>query len=114
MMDEQVLDVICEKLIPSLYDEGVCVDRMADPINEMFFIVRSLLDSCCIFVLLYINPTTPIFLPSLNSSLIRPGDLCGEELLTWALDPCSSVPLFQHARLLPSLKLKPLLSFPRT
>jgi len=30
-MDEQVLDVICEKLIPSLYDEGVCVDRMTDP-----------------------------------------------------------------------------------
>jgi cyclic nucleotide gated channel len=46
MMDEQVLDAICEKLIPCLYDQGACVDhRMADPINEMFFIVRSLLDS---------------------------------------------------------------------
>ncbi|KAL9362216.1 hypothetical protein Peur_045001 [Populus x canadensis] len=87
MMDEQVLDAICEKLIPCLYDE----------VLYLCFAVHK-----------------PIFLPSLNSSLIGPGDLCGEELLTWALDPCSSVPPFQHARLLPSLKLKPLLSFPRT
>jgi cyclic nucleotide gated channel len=96
-----------------MYKEGYTKKKKKK--KDLIKLPPSSLSSYCYLVLyLCFAVHKPIFLPSLNSSLIGPGDLCGEELLTWALDPCSSVPPFQHARLLPSLKLKPLLSFPRT
>ncbi|XP_048225574.1 protein CNGC15c-like isoform X2 [Ricinus communis] len=81
MMDEQMLDAICERLKPCLYDQGTCLDREGDPVNEMLFIIRGHLDS---------YTTNGGRADFFNSCLIVPGDFCGEELLTWALDPRSS------------------------
>ncbi|KAJ4847841.1 hypothetical protein Tsubulata_000157, partial [Turnera subulata] len=78
MMEEHMLDAICEKLKPCLYDKGTCLDREGYPVCEMLFIVRGRLDSYTTG-----GGRTDFF----NSSLIGPGDFCGEELLTWALDP---------------------------
>ncbi|XP_012082368.1 protein CNGC15b [Jatropha curcas] len=81
MMDEQMLDAICERLKPCLYDQGTCLVREGDPVNEMIFIIRGRLDS---------YTTNGGRADFFNSCLIAPGDFCGEELLTWALDPRSS------------------------
>ncbi|KAK9158415.1 hypothetical protein Scep_004989 [Stephania cephalantha] len=77
-MDEQMLDAICERLKPALSTEGTCLVREGDPVNEMFFIIRGNLDSYTT------NGGRSGFF---NSCQIGPGDFCGEELLTWALDP---------------------------
>ncbi|XP_078440453.1 cyclic nucleotide-gated channel 15 [Wolffia australiana] len=77
-MDEQMLDAICERLRPALYTEGTCPVRELDPVSEMLFIIRGHLDSYTTN-----GGRTGFF----NSCRIGPGDFCGEELLTWALDP---------------------------
>ncbi|CAA7398845.1 unnamed protein product [Spirodela intermedia] len=77
-MDEQMLDAICERLKPALYTSGTCLVRELDPVNEMLFIIRGYLDSYTTN-----GGRTGFF----NSCRIGPGDFCGEELLTWALDP---------------------------
>ncbi|KAG7568339.1 Cyclic nucleotide-binding domain [Arabidopsis thaliana x Arabidopsis arenosa] len=77
-MDERMLDAICERLKPALCTEGTFLVREGDPVNEMLFIIRGHLDSYTTN-----GGRTGFF----NSCLIGPGDFCGEELLTWALDP---------------------------
>ncbi|KAI3917078.1 hypothetical protein MKX01_003527 [Papaver californicum] len=77
-MDERMLDAICERLKPALCTQGTCVVREGDPVNEMLFIIRGHLDS---------NTTNGGRTGFFNSCRIGPGDFCGEELLTWALDP---------------------------
>ncbi|KAD7479707.1 hypothetical protein R6Q59_008528 [Mikania micrantha] len=77
-MDEKMLDAICERLKPSLCTQGTCLVREGDPVNEMLFIIRGNLDSYTTN-----GGRTGFF----NSCRIGPGDFCGEELLTWALDP---------------------------
>lgn len=84
-----MLDAICEKLRPCLHDKGTCLNCEGDPVNEMLFIVRGRLESYTTN-----GGRTDFF----NSSLIGPGDFCGEELLTWALDPHSSVILPSSTR----------------
>lgn len=81
-MDERMLDAICERLKPSLCTQGTCLVREGDPVNEMLFIIRGNLDSYTTN-----GGRTGFF----NSCRIGPGDFCGEELLTWALDPRPSV-----------------------
>ncbi|KAL8193234.1 hypothetical protein R6Q57_026815 [Mikania cordata] len=81
-MDEKMLDAICERLKPSLCTQGTCLVREGDPVNEMLFIIRGNLDSYTTN-----GGRTGFF----NSCRIGPGDFCGEELLTWALDPRPSV-----------------------
>ncbi|GMI92121.1 cyclic nucleotide-gated channel 15 [Hibiscus trionum] len=81
-MDERMLDAICERLKPSLCTEGTILVREGDPVNEMLFIIRGHLDSYTTN-----GGRTDFF----NSCKIGPGDFCGEELLTWALDPRPSV-----------------------
>ncbi|XP_058003492.1 protein CNGC15b isoform X1 [Hevea brasiliensis] len=81
MMDEQMLDAICERLKPCLYDQGTCLVRESDPVNEMIFIIRGRLNS---------YTTNGGRADFFNSCVIAPGDFCGEELLTWALDPRSN------------------------
>ncbi|KAF9596264.1 hypothetical protein IFM89_008499 [Coptis chinensis] len=76
-MDERMLDAICERLKPALCTEGTCLVREGDPVNEMFFIIRGHLDS---------YTTNGGRRGFFNSCRIGPGDFCGEELLTWALD----------------------------
>ncbi|XVE61702.1 hypothetical protein DITRI_Ditri06bG0061000 [Diplodiscus trichospermus] len=89
LMDERMLDAICERLKPCLCTLGTCLVREGDPVNEMLFIVRGYLDSCTTN-----GGRTGFF----NSSRIGPGDFCGEELLTWALDPRPSIVLSSSTR----------------
>jgi len=77
-MDERMLDAICERLKPALCTENTYLVREGDPVNEMLFIIRGHLDSYTTN-----GGRTGFF----NSCCIGPGDFCGEELLTWALDP---------------------------
>ncbi|KAG6586457.1 putative cyclic nucleotide-gated ion channel 15, partial [Cucurbita argyrosperma subsp. sororia] len=88
-MDERMLDAICERLKPALSTEGTFLVREGDPVNEMLFIIRGHLDSYTTN-----GGRTGFF----NSCCIGPGDFCGEELLTWALDPRPSVVLPSSTR----------------
>ncbi|KAK8488324.1 hypothetical protein V6N12_046659 [Hibiscus sabdariffa] len=89
LMDDQMLDAICERLKPCLCTPSTRLVREGDPVNEMLFIIRGHLDSCTTN-----GGRTGFF----NSSRIGPGDFCGEELLTWALDPCPSTVLPSSTR----------------
>ncbi|XP_031381145.1 protein CNGC15b-like [Punica granatum] len=88
-MDDRMLDAICERLKPALCTPGTCVVREGDPVNEMLFIIRGHLDSYTTN-----GGRTGFF----NSCRIGPGDFCGEELLTWALDPRLSAALPSSTR----------------
>ncbi|KAF5182210.1 Cyclic nucleotide-gated ion channel protein [Thalictrum thalictroides] len=77
-MDERLLDAICERLKPSLYTEDTYIVREGDPVDEMLFIIRGRLESVTTD-----GGRSGFF----NRSLLKEGDFCGEELLTWALDP---------------------------
>ncbi|XP_020232635.1 protein CNGC15c [Cajanus cajan] len=88
-MDERMLDAICERLKPALCTEGTFLVREGDPVNEMLFIIRGHLDS---------YTTNGGRAGFFNSCRIGPGDFCGEELLTWALDPRPSVILPSSTR----------------
>lgn len=52
--------------------------REGDPVNEMLFIIRGRLESVTTD-----GGRSGFF----NRGLLKEGDFCGEELLTWALDP---------------------------
>ncbi|KAJ4970620.1 hypothetical protein NE237_003719 [Protea cynaroides] len=88
-MDERMLDAICERLKPCLSTQGTCLVREGDPVNEMLFIIRGHLDSYTTN-----GGRTGFF----NSCRLGPGDFCGEELLTWALDPTPSINLPSSTR----------------
>ncbi|XP_057968749.1 putative cyclic nucleotide-gated ion channel 8 isoform X1 [Malania oleifera] len=77
-MDERLLDAICERLKPSLYTEQTYIVREGDPVDEMLFIIRGRLESVT---------TDGGRSGFYNRGLLKEGDFCGEELLTWALDP---------------------------
>ncbi|CAN1806027.1 Cyclic nucleotide-gated ion channel 18 [Linum perenne] len=80
-MDDQLLDAICERLFSSLSTDGTYIVREGDPVNEMLFIIRGQLES---------STTNGGRTGFFNSITLRPGDFCGEELLTWALMPTST------------------------
>ncbi|KAJ0785311.1 putative cyclic nucleotide-binding domain, Ion transport domain, rmlC-like jelly roll [Helianthus annuus] len=80
-MDERLLDAICERLKPSLYTECTYVLREGDPVDEMLFIIRGRLESVTTD-----GGRSGFF----NRGFLKEGDFCGEELLTWALDPKSA------------------------
>ncbi|KAL6847128.1 hypothetical protein ACP4OV_022981 [Aristida adscensionis] len=77
-MDERLLDAICERLKPSLCTESTYIVREGDPVDEMLFIIRGRLES---------STTDGGRTGFYNRGLLKEGDFCGEELLTWALDP---------------------------
>lgn len=77
-MDESLLDALCERLRPALCIEGANILREGDPVNEMFFIIRGEVESVTTN-----GGRTGFF----NRAILRSGAYCGEELLTWALDP---------------------------
>ncbi|KEH40404.1 putative potassium channel, voltage-dependent, ERG [Medicago truncatula] len=77
-MDEQLLDAMCDRLKPVLYTEQSYVVREGDPVDEMLFIMRGKL-----LTITTNGGRTGFF----NSEYLKAGDFCGEELLTWALDP---------------------------
>ncbi|XP_042503562.1 cyclic nucleotide-gated ion channel 1-like isoform X2 [Macadamia integrifolia] len=80
-MDEQLLDAMCDLLKPALYTEESYIVREGDPVDEMLFIMRGKLSTVTT------NGGRTGFL---NSEFLKAGDFCGEELLTWALDPHST------------------------
>lgn len=84
-----MLDAICERLKPVLCTAGTRLVREGDPVDEMLFIIRGHLDSYTTD-----GGRTGFF----NSSRLGPGDFCGEELLTWALDPRPSIILPSSTR----------------
>ncbi|KAI9089531.1 hypothetical protein K1719_029136 [Acacia pycnantha] len=88
-MDERLLDAICERLKPSLYTDGTYIVREGDPVVEMFFIIRGRLESVTTD-----GGRSGFF----NRGLLKEGDFCGEELLTWALDPKSAANLPSSTR----------------
>lgn len=94
-MDERLLDAICERLKPSLYTENTYIVREGDPVDEMLFIIRGRLESVTTD-----GGRTGFF----NRSLLKEGDFCGEELLTWALDPKSGANLPSSTRTVKALK----------
>lgn len=80
-MDEQLLDAMCDRLKPVLYTDDSYIVREGDPVDEMLFVMRGKLLSVTTN-----GGRTGFF----NSDFLKAGDFCGEELLTWALDPHSS------------------------
>ncbi|GKV03054.1 hypothetical protein SLEP1_g15421 [Rubroshorea leprosula] len=80
-MDDQLLDAICERLVSSLSTQGTYIVREGDPVTEMLFIIRGRLES---------STTNGGRTGFFNSITLRPGDFCGEELLSWALLPKSA------------------------
>ncbi|XVF10034.1 hypothetical protein REPUB_Repub07fG0149000 [Reevesia pubescens] len=80
-MDDQLLDAMCDRLKPVLYTEESYIVREGDPVDEMLFIMRGKL-----LTMTTNGGRTGFF----NSEYLGAGDFCGEELLTWALDPHSS------------------------
>ncbi|RWW23786.1 hypothetical protein BHE74_00000841 [Ensete ventricosum] len=80
-MDDQLMDAMSDRLKPVLYTECSCIVREGDPVNEMLFIMRGKLESMTTN-----GGRTGFF----NSDILKAGDFCGEELLTWALDPYST------------------------
>ncbi|XP_062197781.1 cyclic nucleotide-gated ion channel 18-like [Phragmites australis] len=93
-MDEQLLDAICERLVSSLSTKDAYIVREGDPVSDMLFIIRGELESS----------TTDGGRTNFFSSItLRPGDFCGEELLTWALMPNPSLNFPQSTRTVRSL-----------
>ncbi|KAI7725445.1 hypothetical protein M8C21_009710 [Ambrosia artemisiifolia] len=76
-MDEHLLDAMCDRLKAVLYTEGSLLFREGDPAHEMLFITRGRIESVTTD-----GGRTDFF----NTSILKAGDFCGEELLTWALD----------------------------
>ncbi|KAI3524314.1 hypothetical protein L1887_02967 [Cichorium endivia] len=94
-MDERLLDAICERLKPCLYTDNTYIVREGDPVDEMLFIIRGRLESVTTD-----GGRTGFF----NRSLLKEGDFCGEELLTWALDPKSGSNLPSSTRTVMALR----------
>ncbi|KAH9308759.1 hypothetical protein KI387_036670, partial [Taxus chinensis] len=88
-IDDQLLDAMCERLKPSLYTEHTFIVTEGDPVDEMLFIIRGHLESVTTN-----GGRTGFF----NRGLLQQGDFCGEELLTWALDPKSGANLPSSTR----------------
>ncbi|XP_022770564.1 cyclic nucleotide-gated ion channel 1-like isoform X1 [Durio zibethinus] len=80
-MDEQLLDAMCDRLKPALYTDKSYIVREGDPVEEMLFIIRGNLVSTTTN-----GGRTGFF----NAVYLKAGDFCGDDLLTWALDPQSS------------------------
>ncbi|KAJ4832607.1 putative cyclic nucleotide-gated ion channel 5 [Turnera subulata] len=93
-MDERLLDAICERLKPCLFTENTYIVREGDPVDEMLFIIRGRLESVTTD-----GGRSGFF----NRGWLKEGDFCGEELLTWALDPKSGVNLPSSTRTVKAL-----------
>ncbi|KAL1335240.1 hypothetical protein HN51_064164 [Arachis hypogaea] len=93
-MDERLLDAICERLKPCLFTENTYIVREGDPVDEMLFIIRGRLESVTTD-----GGRSGFF----NRGFLKEADFCGEELLTWALDPRSGSNLPSSTRTVKAL-----------
>ncbi|KAB1219609.1 Cyclic nucleotide-gated ion channel 1 [Morella rubra] len=80
-MDHQLWDPLFDCLKPVLYTVKSYIVREGDPVDEMLFIMRGDLATMT---------TNGGITGFFNCANLKAGDFCGEELLTWALDPQSS------------------------
>ncbi|KAH0756426.1 hypothetical protein KY290_026696 [Solanum tuberosum] len=80
-MDKQLLDALCDRLKPALFTDKSFIIREGDPVEEMHFLMRGTL-----LTMTTNGGRTGFF----NSVHLKAGDFCGDELLTWALDPHTS------------------------
>lgn len=80
-MDDRLVDALCDHLKPVLFTDNTFIIREGDPVDEMLFIMRGNLATMTTN-----GGRTGFF----NCADLKAGDFCGEELLTWALDPKSS------------------------
>uniref|UniRef100_A0A6N2LP50 Cyclic nucleotide-binding domain-containing protein n=1 Tax=Salix viminalis TaxID=40686 RepID=A0A6N2LP50_SALVM len=71
LMDEQILDAVCEKLKQKIYIKGSEVLYAGGPVEKMVFIVRGKLESIG---------------HDGTMEALSEGNVCGEELLTWFLE----------------------------
>lgn len=94
-MDDRLLDALCDRLKPVLYTENSCIYREGDPVDEMLFLMRGNL-----LTMTTNGGRTGFF----NSVYLKAGDFCGEELLTWALDPNSNNSLPTSTRTVQAVK----------
>ncbi|XP_077245762.1 putative cyclic nucleotide-gated ion channel 20, chloroplastic isoform X2 [Tasmannia lanceolata] len=76
LMDEPILDAICERLSKKLYVGGSKILYRGGPIEKMVFVVRGKMESDAGYG---------------NITPLSEGDVCGEELLTWCLDNSSVI-----------------------
>lgn len=74
LMDEPILDAVCEKLRQKVYIGGSAILYEGGPVEKMVFIVRGKLESIG---------------ADGNVAPLSEGDVCGEELLTWYLEHSS-------------------------
>ncbi|GMN31086.1 hypothetical protein TIFTF001_041542 [Ficus carica] len=93
-MDDQLLDAICERLVSSLSTQGTYIVREGDPVTEMLFVIRGKLES---------STTNGGRTGFFNSITLSPGDFCGEELLSWALLPKSTLNMPSSTRTVKAL-----------
>lgn len=80
-LNKQLLDKMCQCLKPAFYTEHSFIVREGDLVDEMFFVWAGKLESVTSN-----RGRTSFF----DTDILKPGDYCGEELLIWARDPCSS------------------------
>ncbi|CAL9180965.1 unnamed protein product [Musa hybrid cultivar] len=74
LMDEPILDAVCEKLRQKVYIGGSAILYEGGTVEKMVFIVRGKLESIG---------------ADGNVAPLSEGDVCGEELLTWYLEHSS-------------------------
>ncbi|XP_050221745.1 cyclic nucleotide-gated ion channel 1-like [Mercurialis annua] len=79
---EQLVDAICERLKQTVYAEKIYVRREGDLVDEIVFIIRGELLS-----IRNSSDRNGLF----SSVYLKAGDLLGEEVVSWALNPISSV-----------------------
>lgn len=84
-LDAKTLDDICIYLKPVLYEMASWIFREGGPFDQALFIMQGKLDS-----MTSNNINGGTLGHFFNLVHLGTGDLCGEELLTWALDPQSS------------------------
>ncbi|KAK0598527.1 hypothetical protein LWI29_035595 [Acer saccharum] len=77
LMNERLLDALCDRLKPVLYTKESYIVQEGDLVDDMLFIIQGKL------VAVTTNGRRTGFF---ESTFLRAGDFCGEELLTWALD----------------------------
>ncbi|KAF5464212.1 hypothetical protein F2P56_014304 [Juglans regia] len=80
-IDQQLRDPMLDRLKTVLYTKNTYLIREGDPVDEMIFIVRGTLTTFTTN-----GGTTGFF----NTSDLKSGDFCGEEVLAWALLSLSS------------------------
>lgn len=74
LMDEPIIDAICEKLKQNFYISGSSILYQGGTVEKMVFIVRGKAESIGV---------------DGHSAPLSEGDVCGEELLTWYLEHSS-------------------------